>query len=408
METFSCIITILALYIIGLSEIKGLSEDKFIRTPVGVIDLNHQVTKDTEKAVNVKTSGEGHSRVRRSTGFSEAESQAILDKHNALRSQVSPEASDMQFMIWDDDLATMAQQWSDMCNFNHGQPSNISPYSTIGQNLYQTSGGPDNRANGVAATQAWYNEYQFYTYETKECQTNRVCGHYTQIVWADSHALGCGLSYCSSTTDGATNVWIITCNYGPSYVPFVNWAYGCTECPSGARQCYNNQCRSCSVHNETCTCNLQCRNCGTLDYENCTCTCQQGYVGNDCSGICEDISSYCNAGWYFAQCFTHGFVLNGCPKMCGTCNTNTVTTTTVPQTTEGQKGRTESTTIKPTSVRPTTWDGETTEIECRLHCLYGVCSIDEDGNAFCKCSTRFSGPTCKRVLVYCPCEQNPK
>ena len=90
---------------------------------------------------------------------------------------------DSFLQTWDDSLATMAQQWSDMCIWDHGQPTNISPFSSIGQNLYITSGGtPTKRVAGEVPVQAWFNEDQYYTFDNNTCQTNKVCGHYTQVM----------------------------------------------------------------------------------------------------------------------------------------------------------------------------------------------------------------------------------
>ncbi|XP_071958419.1 GLIPR1-like protein 1 [Antedon mediterranea] len=247
-----------------------------------------------------------------SSNLTAEEIQTVLDKHNELRSQVSPEASDMKYMSWDDDLASMAQEWSDGCVFEHGQPTNISPFDPVGQNLYSSGASASNRPNLASATQAWYNEDQYYNYDTRECSD--VCGHYTQVVWADSYALGCGLTFC-------TNKWILTCNYGPAgnynRHPYVSGP-SCTECSSGSNQCYENQCRPCSEHNEECICNQVCENCGTLNSD-CTCTCRDGYLGNDCSEICADTHANCGNGWFVGQCGRFDYVDEGCPKMCGLC-----------------------------------------------------------------------------------------
>ena len=36
-------------------------------------------------------------------------------------------------------------------------------------------------AHPANATQAWYDEVNFYTYSSTECSD--VCGHYTQVTW---------------------------------------------------------------------------------------------------------------------------------------------------------------------------------------------------------------------------------
>ncbi|XP_072169425.1 uncharacterized protein [Diadema setosum] len=266
------------------------------------------------------------SRSRRSTDFSLDELLAILDKHNELRGQVSPQASNMERMSWDDDLATMAQEWSEGCYFGHGQPDNISPFSTLGQNLWLGTAG-NTPPDGTGAVQAWYNEVQYYDYDTTEC--SYVCGHYTQVVWASSYALGCGRALCataSSDTANYTNVYIITCNYGPAgnYQGAQPYQEGdsCTQCDSGVALCYNNLCDTCSLEEDGCECAANCYNCGTFT-ENCTCECQDGWYGTDCSTVCEDTHQNCwqNPGWYGPEvCDLHASIPKGCPYMCGVCN----------------------------------------------------------------------------------------
>ncbi|XP_033110009.1 uncharacterized protein LOC117111223 isoform X2 [Anneissia japonica] len=263
-----------------------------------------------------------HSRRKRSSNFTRSEEQAILDKHNELRSGVSPEASNMNFMVWDEGLAMLAKEWSEECIWDHGFPkSNLTSWTSYGQNLWLGTGSADNKPNGVGATQAWYNEVSKYTYDTRAC--TGVCGHYTQVVWADSYAVGCGLAFCETTNDGHKNSWIITCNYGPpgnyNRHPYLSGP-NCTQCSSGSGQCYNNLCRLCEDHNEECICNQQCRNCGTLNTTSCRCDCQPGFILDDCSAECEDRSSYCNAGWYRGQCSGYSYVREGCPLMCDECS----------------------------------------------------------------------------------------
>ncbi|XP_038075979.1 peptidase inhibitor 16-like [Patiria miniata] len=185
--------------------------------------------------------------------MTQEEKDLFLDVHNELRAKVDPEAANMVFMKWDEPLAEMAQAWSAECVWGHGQTEpNITPFKQIGQNLYRISG-YGNRPSGRAVSQAWYNEISWYTLETNACQEGKVCGHYTQLAWANSHFLGCAMYFCENATgDGRVqynNVWIVTCNYGPAgnvrslkpYKPGPN----CTKCDSGVGECYNSQCRKC-------------------------------------------------------------------------------------------------------------------------------------------------------------------
>ncbi|KAJ8042198.1 GLIPR1-like protein 1 [Holothuria leucospilota] len=148
----------------------------------------------------------------------------------------------------------MAQDWSDGCVFEHGNPTNISPFSSVGQNLWLGTGSESAPPDGTGPTQSWYNEVQYYTFDTTECSS--VCGHYTQVVWASSYAVGCGRTFCSTVTwdDGANvwnNAWLVTCNYGPAgnYAGAQPYTEGssCSQCDSGVGQCYNNLCRKYTI-----------------------------------------------------------------------------------------------------------------------------------------------------------------
>ena len=47
-------------------------------------------------------------------------------------------------------------------------------------------------------------------YEKFYCAAGKVCGHYTQVVWRDSTAIGCARVDCNN--GGGV---FITCNYNP-------------------------------------------------------------------------------------------------------------------------------------------------------------------------------------------------
>ena len=52
----------------------------------------------------------------------------------------------------------------------------------------------------------WRAEAQDYDYASNTCR--KVCGHYTQVVWASTKQLGCGVA-----RDSKREVWV--CNYDP-------------------------------------------------------------------------------------------------------------------------------------------------------------------------------------------------
>ncbi|KAK2155094.1 hypothetical protein LSH36_249g01008 [Paralvinella palmiformis] len=259
---------------------------------------------------------------RKRSVFDEATKDSILDKHNELRRK--PPASDMEILVWNDYLADMAGDWAKQCLWEHGQP--IRPAGTvgfehIGQNLYLTNG-TFNPADGV---QTWYNEVAYYTYGTGEC-SHPPCGHYTQVIWSTSREVGCAYAHCpkmikTELTDGD----YLVCNYGPAgnYIGLLPYNRGkaCTTCPGGSFWCDDGLCRrDCRRQDTKCSCAANCTNCGSVDRENCTCTCADGYYGDTCSRRCLDTHKYCgaNPGWPLFSC-TESYVREYCPSMCGLC-----------------------------------------------------------------------------------------
>ncbi|XP_072042225.1 peptidase inhibitor 15-like [Amphiura filiformis] len=95
--------------------------------------------------------GDGEDVKRQTTGtivhFTQAEKDAILNRHNELRGQVSPPAQDMKYMYWDDNEANAAEQWAAACTAGHNRG---------GQNMWGNSGSLSSPPGGVRATDAFY------------------------------------------------------------------------------------------------------------------------------------------------------------------------------------------------------------------------------------------------------------
>uniref|UniRef100_A0A8C8ZB61 GLIPR1 like 1 n=1 Tax=Prolemur simus TaxID=1328070 RepID=A0A8C8ZB61_PROSS len=131
--------------------------------------------------------------------------------HNEWRSKVSPSAGDMKYMSWDKSLAKTAEAWAKKCQFMHDSCLDT-PYACdknfqyVGQNIWL--GGINGFTSRVAIT-SWYNEVEYYNFDNISC--SKVCGHYTQVVWANSYKVGCAVADCPKL--GAA---LFVCNYGPA------------------------------------------------------------------------------------------------------------------------------------------------------------------------------------------------
>ncbi|NWS23886.1 GLIP1 protein, partial [Polioptila caerulea] len=142
--------------------------------------------------------------------------EACVRIHNELRSRVDPPASNMLYMSWDPDLAKTAKAWAKKCMFKHNvhlkERGKVHPrFSFAGENIWT---GSVSVFTVRVALNSWYNELEFYDYGTKSC--SKVCGHYTQVVWATSYKVGCAVQFCPVVAYiSIRNAAHFVCNYGP-------------------------------------------------------------------------------------------------------------------------------------------------------------------------------------------------
>lgn len=122
----------------------------------------------------------------------------MLDAQNAVR-----EAVGLRPLVWSGKLAGIAQEWADRLvkegAFRHR------PNSPWGQNLFDVTGTeflPQQIVNGWAA------EAKDFDYAANRCKEDRMCGHYTQLVWRDTRQVGCAVA-----RGGNREVWV--CEYSP-------------------------------------------------------------------------------------------------------------------------------------------------------------------------------------------------
>nr|XP_006121593.1 glioma pathogenesis-related protein 1-like [Pelodiscus sinensis] len=166
--------------------------------------------------------------------------------HNHFRSQVNPAASNMLHMSWDPDLAKTARAWAKTCQFKHNIylkiPGKTHPrFTSVGENIWT---GSLQLFSVTAALALWFNEFKDYTYSTRAC--TKICGHYTQIVWAASYKVGCAVHFCPRVTGfEGSNAAHFICNYGPAgNFPTQPYTTGvaCSKC--NGEKCENQLCEN--------------------------------------------------------------------------------------------------------------------------------------------------------------------
>jgi pathogenesis-related protein 1 len=132
----------------------------------------------------------------------------ILHEHNKARRAAIPNASVMPMLTWNTDLAMVAQNFEANCpglvHSSNTDRTNIAGYSYVGENLAAGYG------TWQAAVQGWVNEQVDFTYPTT-CNSGKVCGHYTQVIWAKTLTVGCAYKECPNLQYGK----YYRCEYGP-------------------------------------------------------------------------------------------------------------------------------------------------------------------------------------------------
>ncbi|XP_024365166.1 pathogenesis-related protein PRB1-2 [Physcomitrium patens] len=125
--------------------------------------------------------------------------QEFLTPHNNARKDVGVDA-----LVWSKELEDYARSYA------QSQRDSCLPLThsngNYGENLFWGSG---QNWTPFEAVTAWNDEKVDYNYNTNTCAPNKVCGHYTQVVWNTTTHVGCASEMCSD--DG---IYII-CSYDP-------------------------------------------------------------------------------------------------------------------------------------------------------------------------------------------------
>eukprot|EP00903_Cladosiphon_okamuranus_P010585 g10009.t1 len=157
-------------------------------------------------------------------GVSAAPVSGILDAHNGFR-----ELHDADPLVYDATLEANAQVYADVLANSCGSLVHDPALNGEGENLYSCTfiGTPvdDSCLAGTGATQAWYDEVQFYVPgETGTSNTpGEAIGHFTQVVWKSSTTLGCAATACEFPYTGDVTFFqgqnwqrnFVVCRYAP-------------------------------------------------------------------------------------------------------------------------------------------------------------------------------------------------
>ncbi|NTX60098.1 CAP domain-containing protein [Myxococcus sp. CA051A] len=144
-----------------------------------------------------------------------------VEAHNRVRASVVDAKPPLPKVVWSDELAQAARGWASQCKFAH-DTCRVTPgfLSYVGQNLYMSaSSDPNSKATTALVSQAvngWGNERRFFPQSSiNPFVFDAAYGHYTQLVWRKTTAIGCAVASCSSASQPLAVSHIMVCNYGP-------------------------------------------------------------------------------------------------------------------------------------------------------------------------------------------------
>ena len=140
------------------------------------------------------------------SNLSPQEAMAALEHHNKVRNDVR-----VNPLIWSPELAAYAQAWADElartgCKMRH-RPDSGPWKQKHGENIFM--GSPSSYYSPLNASESWYSEIKVYKHQPLNDRNWYAAGHYTQMVWNTTTAVGMGKAVCPK------DAIIIVANYDP-------------------------------------------------------------------------------------------------------------------------------------------------------------------------------------------------
>ena len=145
----------------------------------------------------------------------EIDTAVFVVAHNKWRAEVGVKEK----LSYSPILAASAQAWADnLKQTNHCQMRHSKSNGQYGENLYWASamtwsdGSRElQKVTPDKVVDSWGSEKAGYDYATNHCTPGKMCGHYTQVVWRTTTAVGCARAVCEDTQE---QVWV--CQYQPA------------------------------------------------------------------------------------------------------------------------------------------------------------------------------------------------
>lgn len=292
--------------------------------------------------------------------------QAAVSSHNNFRSQLAQgqstlrggaraaTAKNMYRLNYDCSIEATAQAWANNCQFQH---SSSSFRNGAGENLFMTTAVNANQASAInqAATLWWKELTDFGGISSSDTTLtmsafNTGIGHWSQMAWAKTTTVGCGIKSCPS--QGMT---IVVCQYKvagnfinqpvyeigtPCRVDQDCTTYANSKCDTTTRLCFLgnsstiNPAPPSSPPSGTCVdaatnCAANVALCSNSNYydlmtQKCAATCGRCSPSNNLPATCSDSNAsncalWVSNGFCVSQFYTAAQKQQYCAKSCNLC-----------------------------------------------------------------------------------------
>lgn len=140
----------------------------------------------------------------------------FLKSHNEIRALYG-----VKPLVWRNDLAQYSQDWANYlrdnygCKMHHRSILGITDGKRFGENLAWFSkkpGGNNFLGTPERIVISFSKECADYNYQKNLCLRGKMCGHFTQVVWKSTQAVGCAMAICQNDQE-RSEIWV--CSYDP-------------------------------------------------------------------------------------------------------------------------------------------------------------------------------------------------
>lgn len=176
-----------------------------------------------------------------------------LSAHNDLRAQLSEgaiaddgtqgaypvPATALPALVWDAQLAAVAQQYADKCSWGHNSARKSQyhaaggTFSSVGENIaYKAYSSTQKNSADVLPElfNLWANENTDWHYQAYQSASINGAGHFSQLIWATTSHVGCAISECSSLANADVpagyKIFYAVCDYAPAGNYIGQYPYG--------------------------------------------------------------------------------------------------------------------------------------------------------------------------------------